>query len=156
MAKFWKSGEFKSLEKEWSQKLAEAGFEDAEKEIAGERKLKQAADYAYRRKEHTETYRDAKLTYHSLLSQKLHDARFDDESDKLIMERTAEGWTIQEISKELKHLKMIKHNRDTIRYIRRRYETRWGIRCWHPKDQVSRKVVTLSLHIRQMRFRFGT
>lgn len=151
----WQTTRFKELEAEWEKKLAESGFEDAEKKIAGERVLKQSADYAYRRKEHTEEYREAKLAYYSLISQKIHGTRFDDDSDKLIMEKTAEGWSIQEISRELKHLEMPKFNRDTIRYIRRRYETRWGIRHWKPEEMVSRKVATPSSPTPQLAFQFA-
>ncbi len=143
MAKFWRSSEFEALNKEWSQKLTEAGFEDCEKEIAGQRVLKQSADYAYRRKECTEIYRESKLTYFMLLAEHLtKEKNFDDESDRLIMSWTAEGWTIKEISRELRRLGKIKHNRDTIRYIRRRYENRWGIKNWKTEQMVSRRVVT--------------
>src|SRR5665213_3798234 len=124
----------KALQKKWDRILAETGFEDIEKEIGGERVLKQSADYAFRRAEHTETYREAKLTYHSLISEHLHTSIFDDASDRLIMERTAEGSSIAEISAELKDRGWRKFNRDTIRYIRRRYETRWGIRHWQQRD----------------------
>ncbi len=154
MAKWYRSSDFKRIQKEWEKKLEQAGFKDAEKEIAGEKVLKQSADYAFRRKEHTQEYRDAKLEYFSLLSKNLHGATFEDDSDRFIMEKTADGWSIQEISRELKHRKWPKFNRDTIRYIRRRYETRWGIRHWNKEDQVSRKVPTLSLHSPQLVFPF--
>lgn len=141
MTKFWRSNEFNALNKEWEQRLTEAGFEDCEKEIAGERVLKQSSDYAYRRQECTEVYRESKLTYFMLLAEHLTKERsFEDESDRLIMTWTADGWTIQEISRELQRLGKIKHNRDTIRYIRRRYENKWGIKIWKLEQMVSRRV----------------
>ena len=155
MAKNRKRDE-KELQKKWDRILAETGFEDIEKEIGGERVLKQSADYAFRRKEHTEIYREAKLNYHCLISARLHTTQFDDASDRLIMERTAEGRSIQEISAELKNLGWRKHNRDTIRYIRRRYETRWGIKSWKEEDCVSRKVLTQSSRSPQISFPFLT
>lgn len=137
----WRSKEFEALQKEWDERLKETGFEDIEKNIGGERVLKQSSDYAYRRKEHTQVYRENKLSYFMLLAEFLAKERnFDDESDRLIMMRTSDGWTIQEISQELKSLGKNKFNRDTIRYIRRRYENRWGIRAWKPEQMVSRKV----------------
>ena len=154
MRKFYQSNDFKKLEEEWTQKLAENGFQDAEKKIAGERVLRQSADYAFRRKEHDQIYREAKLEYFSLLSAKMSTAKFEDQSDRLIMQRTADGKSISEISNELKSLGWKKHNRDTIRYIRRRYETRWGIRHWKPQDMVSRKVLTPSWHSQQLNFLF--
>lgn len=173
MPKFWKSREFKNLQKEWEEKLKTSGLEDAEKEVGGERVLRQSADYAFRRKETTEIVRDAKQEYFSLLSEWLHkEKNFEGEikaqpvltglpcekvsSDRLIMERTAEGKSIQEISRELKALGMEKHNRDTIRYVRRRYENKWGIKCWKREDTVSRRVATPSSSTRQLKFRFST
>jgi hypothetical protein len=153
MAKNRKRDE-KDLQKKWDRILAETGFEDIEKEIGGERVLKQSADYAFRRAEHTATYREAKLDYFCLISAKLHTTQFDDSSDRLIMERTAEGRSIQEISAELKDLGWRKHNRDTIRYIRRRYEARWGIRSWKEEECVSRKVLTQSSRSPQISFPF--
>lgn len=143
MAKFWERPEFKSLEREWNMRLLASGFEDAEKVVGGERQLKQSAEYAYRRAETVEIIRETKLAYFTLLAQRIADERcFEDASDRLIMELTAEGATIRAISQELKRLGMPKSNRDTIRYVRRRYEDRWGIRKWNPRDMVSRKAPT--------------
>lgn len=154
MAKFWRSSQFESLNQEWEKKLKESGFQDVEKKVGREKVLKQSSDYAYRRREATEIVRDAKLTYFTLLSQWISAEKefFDPQltltfnpqfeiqnADRLIMERTAEGKTIREISRELKSLGMHKFNRDTIRYIRRRYENKWGIKNWKPEQMVSRR-----------------
>lgn len=161
MAKFWRSSEFKKLQSEWEEKLRQSGFEDAEKEVGGDRVLKQRADYAYRSS--TTATIEAKEEYFQLLSSWVRiETQFDGESffqlplplpgvdplelkrnissDRLIMEMTAAGKNIQEISRELKRRRMEKHNRDTIRYIRRRYEDRWGIRRWTREQMVSRRV----------------
>ncbi len=145
MAKFWRSNQFRQLNNEWSEILKNTGFQDAEKEIAGERVLKQSSDYAYRRSETVEVVRENKLTYFSLLSEHIaKNPRFDDDSDCLIMTLTAEGHTIREISDELQLKGMRKHNRDTIRYVRRRYEDKWGIKTWTAMEMVSRRVPTRS------------
>ena len=67
------------------------------------------------------------------------ETEFEDEADRLIMEWTAEGREIKEISIELKKLGMRKSYRNTIRFVRRRYEDKWGIREWKPEEMVSRK-----------------
>lgn len=140
------SREFRQLLGEWNKRLEQEGFQDAEKDVAGERVLRKSADYPFR--EAVEVIRETKLQYFTILSQKISEEReFDDEWDRLIMERTADGWSIREISDELKGLKpddreRTKHNRDTIRYVRRRYEHRWGIKVWLPHQMQSRKVPT--------------
>ena len=146
MAKFWKSPEFKELKSEWDQKLAQDGFEDQEKEVNGELALKIPTSCIGRcggilRHHRNEIKRNAKITYYELLSKWMHiETDFEDESDRLIMEWTAEGREIKEISIELKRLGMRKSYRNTIRFVRRRYEDKWGIREWKPEEMVSRKI----------------
>lgn len=143
MQKWWRSERFEALEREWNQILKETGFEDCEKEVAGTRVLKQTSDYAYRRKETSEITRENKLTYFMLLAQHVSTEKsFSDESDAIIMMLTSNGWNIKEISTELRKLGKAKHNRDTIRYIRRRYEHKWGIKTWKTEEMVSRRVRT--------------
>jgi hypothetical protein len=147
MAKFWQSQAFKNLEKEWYCLLKESGFKDAEKEVDGEIVLAHITNnqghYTSNvlRQRSIEEVRHTQF-YFELLFQKFHEEKnFCDNSDKLIMEKTAEGWTIKQISKELKRLRLKKYNRDTIRYIRRRYEHKWGMRQWKPEQMISRKAL---------------
>lgn len=136
MVKFWNNKQFKDLANEWEKKLQESGFKDIEKKG----KLKQKANYAYRRSYITEEMREAKRNYLSLINNHCgSETEFSDESDRFIMEKTGEGWTIREISSALKEKSLRKHNRDTIRYIRRRYENKWGIKNWTQSEMVSRK-----------------
>jgi len=138
MAKFWQTKSFKQLNEAWGKKLKESGFKDAEK---NERFLKQKASYSYRRKYITEEMREAKRQYFGLINENIgKELGFHDDSDRFIMEKTGEGWKIREISEALKSAGMKKHNRDTIRYIRRRYENKWGIKNWTQNEMVSRKV----------------
>lgn len=143
-----------ALKRQWEEKLKQSGFEDAEKEIGGERVLRQSADYAYRRKEQTPEIRAIKLSYFMLLAQRIsEETEFEDKFDKLIMERTAEGLSATRIAEEVRAIMWIEAglpwqkkkrrgsaNRKTIRMIRRRYETRWGIRIWTARQM--RKVPT--------------
>jgi hypothetical protein len=140
MAKFWQTAKFEAASLEWEARLRDSGFVDVERQIKGERHLTKPASLPNRLNETAEVVRESRLKYFTLLSQKCHDERrFEDESDRLIMERTAEGRTIREISLELYRLGMPKSNRDTIRYVRRRYESRWGIKSWKKEEMVSRK-----------------
>lgn len=140
MTKFWKTPKFRLAAAEWEARLKASGFKDAEKTWNGERVLKQTADHAYWRRGTSDLVREAKLTYFLALAQHItNERRWSDKSDRFIMERTAEGWTIKEISVAMEKAGLRKSNRDTIRYIRRRYEHRWGIRKWTPQQMVSRK-----------------
>lgn len=126
-------------------KLKESGFEDIEVRVGNKDALKQRSGYSYRKRgaNISDIIRESKLTYFTLLAEyAARERHFEDESDRLIMTRTAEGKSIGEISKELKDLGRPKYNRDTIRYIRRRYEHKWGIRTWKPEEMVSRRVST--------------
>jgi len=130
--KFWKSEKFRKLEFEWNAELEKSGFIDVEKSIGETRVLKQSSDYAYRKGGAIES----KQEYFILLVQCIHDEKeFSDIYDKAIMEFTALGYSIAAISKELRAMvpsnrQRGKFNRNTIRHVRHRYETKWGIRHW--------------------------
>jgi hypothetical protein len=145
MQKFYRAKSFHELKAHWDNVLKEDGFKDIEKEIAGTTVLKTCSmSVFYRRGEKnieiTELVKENRTIYYQILTESIaKEQHFDDESDRLIMERTAEGFKISDISLELKSLGRTKFNRDTIRYIRRRYEHRWKIRQWSQMDMVSRK-----------------
>lgn len=149
--KSWKSKEVEALEAEWEKKLKDSGFIDIEKEVNGERVLITPAMCLFERSgakdiEMTEVVADARRDYYLLLTQHAaNEKAYEDNLDRLIMERTAEGRSIEEISKELKGLleegkTKSKHSRWAIRFVRRRYENKWGIKTWSPEWMVSRPV----------------
>lgn len=145
MRKYWGSEDFLRLKAEWDQKLKDSGFSDIEKEVDGDLVLKKpSADdgkFAGIFKFKAAVQIQGRAEYFYRLYQKYsQEQAFEDESDQLIMQRTMEGIAIQTISRELQKLGKRKFNRDTIRYIRRRYEHKWGIRIWTPEQMVSRKV----------------
>jgi len=141
MAKFWKSKEFLEEKAKWDQKLKDSGFVDAEKELSGKSVLIAFSSDEGCWKNKGLARREEREEYYTALYQCfIKETDFADESDRLIMERTAEGKSKREISDELKEKKQKKHNRDTITYIRRRYENKWGIRKWLPYQMVSRRV----------------
>lgn len=134
----------KSLQKEWYKKLKNSGFQDIEKEIKGECVLKSQSTcegkYAGIYRFMSQVEREAKEDYFRILFQKAsQEQNFLDDSDKLIMERTAEGKNIREISEELIERKLHKYDRHTILYVRRRYENKWGIKKWTKQQMVSRR-----------------
>lgn len=139
MAKFWKSTQFEELKGEWDRRLRESGFEDAEKEVGGERVLKSPSAYAYRNKDRNHL-KQADLEYCQMVMECIsREENFKDDLDRIIMERTADGKSIAEISRELKTMLpkdrvRSKHGRWAIRYVRRRYEHKWGIRTWKPEE----------------------
>ena len=124
----------KKLKAEWDQKLKDDGFKDIEQTIGNQRVLSQRASNAYRQA--TTIEREAKQEYYRLLTQYTAQESFDNEADKIIMERRSNGTAIVDISKELKRLGFPCH-KQTIRYHIRRYENHWGIKKWLPHQLTS-------------------
>lgn len=153
MAKFWNNPRFEALNRKWNERLKDSGFKDAEKGTVEERRLKTAAmDPFYKKSRRgrealciSQLKMDTDLLYIEALLEGIRtEPHFTDEFDRLIMEKTAECRSIKEISDELKSLlpkgrQRSKHNRHTIRYIRRRYEHKWGIRYWRPDQMMPKK-----------------
>jgi len=140
MRRVWRLSAFEDLKREWEQRLKDDGFQDIEVEKRGERHLKRYADAPVHDSKLEPEQVALREAYFDLLRDWcLKEMAFEDASDRIIMERTAAGAQIWEISKELRELGYRKSNRDTIRYVRRRYETKWGIRIWRQADMVSRK-----------------
>jgi hypothetical protein len=139
--KFWKSKEFEEAQRVWEAKLKESGFKDIEKRLPTGTEQR-ALNPANRDRQ------EAEAEYYRLISLKVSEEElFENEMDRLIMERIAEGKKITEISAELKAKlppgkQRSRHNRRTIRYIRRRYENKWGIRSWKPEQMRPRKPPT--------------
>ena len=150
MGKFWQTPEFNALQREWNARLGESGFVDAEKGES-ERFLKDSASEMFREKtrrhERTQILIDSRFQYFQAISRFcLNEKEFDDDCDRFIMESTADGRTIREISEDLRKMvpegkRRTKHNRYTIMFVRRRYEHRWGIRTW-TSEQMRKKVRT--------------
>lgn len=120
---FWKSEKFRRLQEYWYKKLAENGFEDAERKGL----LIQNAPNSYRQE--TPTKREQKLEYFLLLGQGVSEERFECEIDKKVMTMIADGISLVEIAKKCKM------DRNTLRYICRRYEHKWGIKSWTLKQR---------------------
>jgi len=128
--RYWETTAFKALQKEWYAKLKDDGFCDAEIVCNGDLKLRQPT-----RLDHTdhETKKQAKLAYFNLMTECVERHKFDREDHRIIMTLHAEGKRIIDII----HILAIfgeERERQSIRYIIRRYEMRWGIREYTAKQ----------------------
>ena len=119
---------FKNLQTQWYEKLKESGFEDIEKG----KYLKQNSNNCYRQNRN-QTYREAKTSYFELIGQKSHDEVFPNVVAESIMILRSQGHLINEISSHLEMTKTKPHHRQTIRWIIRYYENKWGIIKWSPR-----------------------
>ena len=136
MAEFWRTKQFRVILKTWNQKLEKSGFSDAEIELKGDRSLKQKATNAYRQAPNLE--RESRLEYYCFVGHLAQNAVFPNELEKIIMLKHSEGATIKEIVNELKKAGASRDRR-TIRFIIRRYQAKWGIRHWTPKQMDLKK-----------------
>jgi len=128
---FWRKKSFKILSRQWNKRLIESGFSDAEIEIKSDRILKQRATNSYRQA--TQLERESRLEYYCFLGYLANNTEFPNELEKFVMLRHAEGATIREIVDELNCRGIIRH-RQTIRYVIRRWQTKWGIRTWSLRE----------------------
>ncbi len=131
--KYWQSRKLIKLEKIWYEKLRDSGFVDAEKVAGKEKVLVQRASNAYRQA--SETERESKADYFRLLCIYGHDEIFPDKITEIVMLRRSFGRSLKEIHDELKLAGIKEHqiyntSRQTIRFIIRSYENKWGIRKW--------------------------
>lgn len=133
---FWKKPEFKALQKQWYQRIKEAGFEDAEEMMDGEPVLKQTAAHNFCSLD--ELTRDSKEAYYVFVAQKVEETIFPSHVDKIILSGVASGKRISHIVQDLQN-----HGtprcRFTVRVKIRTYEMKWGIRKYTAK-QLNRKV----------------
>lgn len=122
----FKTKQFRELEEKWNNILTESGFEDAERTVKGQRVLKQQAANSYRQIQ--KINREARLEYYQLLSQHLHQEDFPNETDKTVITLLSDGFKLIEIAS------ILDIHRQTVRFIKRRYEHKWMIRTWNSKQ----------------------
>lgn len=132
---FWRSPTFKALQKDWYQRLANEGFEDAEELIGEEMTLRQSAAHPLRHS--SELGIITKEAYYRFLGQNIQEFTFSSEVDKIILTLFAEGAKIRKIGEELAKVGEARC-RGTIRYTIRKYEMVWGLRAYSLK-QLNRK-----------------
>lgn len=131
MEQFWRKKTFKVLLTTWNKKLELSGFEDIEEERKGDKTLKQSAVSRFNRWDKWE--RDSRLEYYSFLGYLINNTIFPNELEKFIMFKHAEGATITEIVRDAKACGLSVF-RKTVMHIIRRWQMKWGIGFWSPKQ----------------------
>lgn len=128
--RFYQTNEFRELHVKWTHKLKESGFDDIEED---EWLVKKKSVNIYGRcaKDIRESkdIREAKIRYFEALSCKCHEEENFSQLDLTVMVMKSDGISIKEIAKETKI------HRQTVRYIIRRYEHKWGIRYWSARQR---------------------
>lgn len=110
----------------WQERLKESGFYDFE--IEGEK-----INARINESDKISKTKQNDIFYYSEISAFAQKNKFNNDSYKRIMELRSEGFGISEILRKLLE-ENIKINRETIRYIIRRFEFKWGIRAWTLKE----------------------
>jgi hypothetical protein len=128
---FWKTPSFKALQRAWYARLEKEGFRDAEEQIGGEFVLKQIAAHPYRGMDHLAI--QTKEAYYRLLGLQIQNGEFANEVDRLIVTMFAEGHKIKRIHEALVK-QGTQRSRGTIRFTIRKYEMKWGLREYTPKQ----------------------
>lgn len=125
--KFYETKQFRELETEWDQKLEASGFEDVEKKIGEKRELKRSCtsiancpDLQRAKK----FVREMRIAYFEKISDCFNREIF---LEHRIMRDYAAGKNRIDIHKELLD-EGFDVEYETIRYIIRRYEYKWGIK----------------------------
>lgn len=121
----------------WEKKLLDSGFEDIEKEINGERVLRDgSAPSAYRSEK--EQTREAKLAFYRMVSRKVSITSFPNNLEEQIMSAYAEGVTQADIKRQLEGLG-IKMHRETLYEIIYQYLGKWSLKPYYKKWSPKRK-----------------
>lgn len=129
---YWKSDNFKALQKEWYERLEESGFEDAEVMVGSNMTLRQSATHPYRHCK-GELDREMKAAYYNFIAQQIHEEQFEDEVDQLILTWHADGAEVNTICQKLDEAGK-RRCRRTVRVTIRRYEMQWGMREYTPRQ----------------------
>lgn len=107
-----KKQDYQKLKEVWYKKLERSGFVDAERD---EYTLKQYSS----RFNQAEVVRNwhSKTEYYSMAGQFLNTHKFASRLEKVIWEYHANGVSVRDIAKLLKHVKVIKPNKDNVHKI---------------------------------------
>lgn len=122
----FKTKQFLKTQLEWYQILQKHGFVDQEQVKGTELVLKQRSTNVYRQAD--ATTRESKREYFLMLSRNLSKQKKISEVEAKIIHLFSDGIRRKEIAE------ILNINRHTIGFIIRRWEHRWGIRTWTPKQ----------------------
>lgn len=127
------------LKKEWDKKLKDSGFKDIEVEVNGNRCLRQRAIPSLS-KAARETFKQ-KAEYYLTISKKFVRQKFPNDLELMVMNHHADGKKIKEIQELLLDYGFKKH-RTTITFIIRRWQKRWRLKNWTPKQMNLKKDIS--------------
>jgi hypothetical protein len=139
--RYFETPSFRALQQAWYQRLEEEGFRDAEEIVAGEMVLRQNAEHPLAGKDALEITQ--RSDYYRALSAQVELEEFDSEIDRIVMTMIADGQRIQRVVETLTFmserrppcfLSKTQRARNTVRFIIRKYEQRWGIREHAPHE----------------------
>ena len=119
---FWRTKGFKKLQLVWNEKLKESGFKE---------ELENIASTSYGKASPLE--RETRLEYYLKVEECFNKTIFDDPAECIIMGLHAQGCDSREIGVKLLEAGISRHKR-TILYTIKRYQMKWGIRSWTPKQ----------------------
>lgn len=133
--KFWKQESFKTLQRDWYERLKSEGFYDIEVFRGEELKLKQGLRDRISKVTKTKAYVTRIMTeeYYTLLILKIRETEFQNVIHELILTWYSDGERIKTICQRLFELGMPR-DRQSVRFIIRRYEMAWGIRDYTDKE----------------------
>lgn len=132
---YWKIPSFRALQQTWYERLRDEGFQDAEEFVDGEMVLKHSAVHPCQLKDKTTC--ETKEEYYRVLAQRAQESSFQNDVDHFILALYAEGKKIKLICEELQK-RGTRRCRNTVTFTVRRYEMKWGLRVYSPK-QLNRK-----------------
>lgn len=131
------SSAFIALQNIWYDKLQDAGFKDIEErdEENNFYLLPDAHSNPYYRYNVPKELKEIKKEYYRCISEIVNsnETFFSREIDKIIMIRHAEGAKIKTIIEEL-HTHGMHRDRRAIRFIIRRYEMKWHLKYYSPRQ----------------------
>lgn len=134
---YWKTQHFKAMQALWYKRLKASGFEDLEEIGESGPRVKQSICQKFKRKDindnRTQLNRMIKEAYYTLLAKLVNEKDFDTEIDRLIVTWHAEGDRIKVIVERLTRMGK-RRCRNTVTFTIRKYETRWGMREWNPRQ----------------------
>lgn len=116
---YWRNQDFKTLQKQWYQRLEDLGFEDAEVVVGDETFLRQTSERPFRA---CPVRIKQKEDYYRVLTHRVADSEFRNEVDQQILTLRSEGKTFKEIAVAAKC------ERKKVRFTIRKYEMAWGLR----------------------------
>jgi hypothetical protein len=128
---YWKTDDFKALQKAWYERLEKSGFHDAEVVREDELYLKKKAKNPY--KNMTKEQVEEKTAYFRLLYETAQNAFFDRDIDEICLIMYAEGKNKKEIRDVLEKIGKVRC-RWAILHIIRKYEMRWGLREYSRRE----------------------